>query len=226
MLFGISVLDIALCLIGKRPMSYTRLELDPSTPAHVRQVITSLENHYFSDVHTMLKLPRPDRRLTAGCNFTIAQILAAAISGLSVTLYAHSGGKGNRFQSLLVNYFPWNREPTSGVTPQRGAETIYSVFRNPLTHDLGLDLENKAKTPRVKVKRLASMNKATGLSEKQIILLESTNQRPSMSAAVTIRADATVLLVEALYWGTRCMVEALTRDRSRMATAESFLVKI
>ena len=165
-------------------------------------------------------------RLTAGCNFTIAQVLAAAISGLSVTLYAHSGGKGKRFQSLLVDYFPWSREPTGGVTPQQGAETIYSVFRNPLTHDLGLDLEKGAKTPQVKIKRLASKNKTTGLSERQITALEDTNQRPSMSATVVVRPDATVLLVEALYWGTRCMVEALTRDSSRMANAESFLAKI
>ncbi len=207
-------------------MPYKRLELDPSTPSRVRQVITSLENHYFSDVHTMLKLPRPDRRLSAGCNFTIAQVLAAAISGLSVTLYAHSGGKGKRFQSLLADYFPWDREPAGGVTPKRGAETIYSVFRNPLTHDLGLDLEKKAKTPQVKIKRLTSKNKTTGLSERQIAVLETTSQRPPMSAAVTVRADATVLLVEALYWGTRCMVETLTRDKSRMVAAESFLAKI
>lgn len=207
-------------------MPYKRLELDPATPTHVRQVISSLENHYFSDVHTMLKLPRPDRRLTAGCNFAIAQVLAAAISGLSVTLYTHSGGKGKRFQSLLVDYFPWSREPTSGVTPQGGAEIIYSVFRNPLTHDLGLDLEKKAKTPQVKIKRLASENTTAGLSERQIAALENTHQRPSMSGAVTLRTDATVLLVEALYWGTRCMVEALTRDKARMASAESFLARI
>ena len=207
-------------------MPYKRLRLDPSTPTHVRQVVTSLENHYFSDVHTMLKLPRLDRRLTAGCNFTIAQVLAAAISGLSVTVYAHSGGKGKRFQSLLVDYFPWSREPAGGVTPQWGAETIYSVFRNPLTHDLGLDLEKKAKTPQVKIKRLSSKNKTAGLSERQIAELEDTNRRPSISAAVTVRPDATVLLVEALYWGTRCMVEALTHDRSRMANAESFLATI
>ena len=207
-------------------MPYKPLELDPATPTRVKQVVASLENHYFADVHTMLKLPRPERKLTAGCNFTIAQVLAAAISGLSVTLYAHSGAKGKRFQSLLVDYFPWSREPASGVTPQRGAETIYSVFRNPLTHDLGLDLEKKPKTPQVKIKRLASKNKTTGLSERQIAALENTQQRPSMSAAVTVREDATVLLVEAVYWGTRCMVEALTRDKVRMATAESFLAKM
>lgn len=207
-------------------MPYKPLDIDPSTPTRVKQLIGSVENHYFSDIHTMLKLPRPERRLTAGCNFTIAQVLAAAISGLSVTLYAHSDGSGQRFKSLLVNYYPWNREPPSAVTPQRGAETVYGVFRNPLTHDLGLDLEKRAKTPQVKIKRLASKNKTTGLSERQITLLESTAHRPRMSAAVTIRPDATVLLVEALYWGTRCMVETITRDSARMATADAFLARI
>lgn len=206
-------------------MPYNSLNIDASTPTRVRQLISSVENHYFSDVHTMLKLPRPDRRLTAGCNFTIAQVLAAAISGLSVTLYAHSGGSGQCFKSLLLDYYPWNREPPSGVTPQRGAETIYGVFRNPLTHDLGLDLEKRAKTPQVKIKRIANKNKTTGLSERQIKLLESTIHRPSMSPAVAIRVDATVLLVEALYWGVRCMVEALARDGARMARAEAFLAR-
>jgi hypothetical protein len=207
-------------------MPYTPLTLDPSTPARVRGLIESIENHYFSDVHTMLKLPRPDRRLTAGCNFAIAQVLAAVVSGLSVTLYTHSGGSGQRFKSLLIDYFPWNREPTTAVTPQRAAETIYEVFRNPLTHDLGLDLAKKARTPQVKIKRLASKDKTTGLSERQLRALESTTARPTMSAAVTIRSDATVLLVEALYWGLRCTVEALTRDTARMVSAESFLARL
>lgn len=207
-------------------MPYTPLQIDAATPARVRRLITSIENHYLSDVHTMLKLPRPERRLTAGCNFTIAQVLAAVISGLSVTLYAHSGKSGQRFKSLLIDFYPWDREPPGAVTPQRGAKTIYEVFRNPLTHDLGLDLEKKAKTPQVKIKRLASKNKTTGLSEKQLRLLESTTSRPTMSAAVTIRSDATVLLVEALYWGVRCTVEALSRDKRHVATAESLLARI
>ena len=207
-------------------MAYQKLALDPATPPTVRRLVERLEGLFFGDVHTMLRLPIPNYRLNAGCNFAIAQVLAAAISGVSVTLYSHTGGKGHRFKSLLIDYYPWNREPASVITPQTGAETIYSIFRNPLTHDLGLDIEKKARTPTVKIKRLSTKNKTRGLPEKKIEQLESTMGRFNMSAALTIRSDATVLLVEALYWGIRSMVETISRDQTRMAAAETFLVRL
>jgi hypothetical protein len=200
--------------------------MDRATTHRLRGVIKGVENHYFSDVHTMLKLPHPRHRMPAGCNFAIAQVLAAAVSGISVTLYSHSGGTGVRFKRLLSHYYLWNREPASTVTPEQAAETIYSVFRNPLTHDLGLDLERKAHTPIVKIKRLATRNKTNGLPERSIEKLETTSDRIAMSATVTVRPDATVLLVEAFYWGVRCMVETLPRDSARMSAAEAFLARL
>src|SRR5262249_20998612 len=120
-------------------MAYKALDLDPKTPPRVKSLIRSLENHYFSDVHTMLRLPEPDHELLAGCNFSLAQVLAAAVSGLSVTLYSNTGGSGKRFKGLLEDFYPWSAEPKNAVSPVDGAEVIYSVIRNPLTHDLGLD---------------------------------------------------------------------------------------
>jgi hypothetical protein len=73
---------------------YNPLAIDGAAPARVKSLIRTLENHYFSDVHTMLRLPDPDQGLTAGCNFAIAQVLAAAVSGISVILYSHTGGSG------------------------------------------------------------------------------------------------------------------------------------
>jgi hypothetical protein len=60
--------------------------LDPQTPPHVKHVIKLLEQSYFNEVRTMLRLPQPD--LPAACNFAIAQVLAAVVSGISVTLYS------------------------------------------------------------------------------------------------------------------------------------------
>ena len=85
-------------------MAYRSLTLDPQTPARVKQLVRSLENHFFADVHTMLRLPEPGSQLTAGCNFAITQVLAAAVSGISVTLYSHTGGSGTRFKALLKDF--------------------------------------------------------------------------------------------------------------------------
>ena len=207
-------------------MTYRSLNIDPTAPATVQKLVKQLESHYLSDVHSMLRLPIPNYRILAGCNFAIAQVLLATISGVSTTLYSQSGEKGKRFKNLLVDYYPWKREPPSTIATTQVAETIYSVFRNPLTHDLGLDIEKKAKTPLVKLKRRATKNKTRGLLEKEIEALEQAVTRPNMSATVVVRPNATVLLVEALYWGVRIMIEELVADKARMKAADSFLASL
>jgi hypothetical protein len=204
-------------------LPYLALKLDPSTPPHVLKVVRQLEDHFFRDVHCMLRLPVPNYSLVAGCNFAIAQVLTAAISGISTTLCSHTGPTGRRFKDLLTDYYPWSREPVSPLTTSQRAEILYAIIRNPLTHDLGLDLAKKATTSAVKLKRLAKLN---GLSEKAIESLEATNRRVNMSGTVVVHSGATVVLVEALYWGVRCLVESLTKDAKRMADAETFLAKL
>jgi hypothetical protein len=205
---------------------YVMLSINPSTPPHALGVVRRLEDRFFRDVHCMLRLPIPNYRLVAGCNFAITQVLTAAVGGLSTTLYSHSGPKGQRFKGLLTDYYPWNREPPNSLSASQRAEIIYSIIRNPLTHDLGLDLEKKSNTQKVKLKRLTTKNKIRGLPEKTIESLETTDRRFTMSGTVVVRADATVVLVEALYWGIRCLVESLTHDAARMANAETFLAKL
>ena len=202
------------------------LQLDPKTPARVRQLVQSLEDHFFRDVHTMLRLPEPDRQLTAGCNFAITQVLAAVVSGVSVTLYSHTGGSGARFKALLKDFYPWSLESGNTVTPQYGADVIYSLIRNPLTHDLGLDLEKKRKTQKVVIKRLTTDQGQKWLPENVIERLEGPMRLVTMSPTVTIGSARTVLLVEAFYWGVRKMVENLSHDGSRMLTAKAFLASI
>ena len=87
-------------------MSYRPLTLDPKTPRRVKQLVQSVEDHFFRDVHTMLRLPEPDHQLIAGCNFAITQVLAAAVSGISVTLYSHTGGGGEAVQGLVEGFLP------------------------------------------------------------------------------------------------------------------------
>lgn len=205
-------------------MSYKSLKIVSTTPARVKNLVRSLENHYFSDVHVMLRLPLPDQQLNAGCNFAIAQVLAAAVSGISVTLYRQTGGSGARFKELLKAHYPWSWEPGNAVLPDQGAKVLYSLIRNPLTHDLGLDLQNRKKGQKVLLKRLAL--KGSGLPEEFIERLESKIRPNPMSPTVSITGGSTVVLVEALYWGVRQMIEDLTHDTACMKDAEKFLSSI
>lgn len=207
-------------------MSYQPLVIRTSTPTRIKQLLKSVEDHYFRDVHTMLRLPEPDLNLLAACNFAITQVLAATVSGISVTLYSHTGGAGRRFRSLMEGFYPWSSEPGNAVTPQAGAEVIYSVIRNPLTHDLGLDLPNHRQGQKIKIKRLAMHNKSRGVSDGFIEQLEGPVRPTPMSPTVTVRPGETVVLVEAFYWGIRKMIENLCLDQSRMQAADKFLASL
>ena len=76
------------------------------------------------------------------------------------------------------------------------------------------------------IKRLATDNKRKGLPEYFIEQLESPDRPNPMSPTVRVLSGKTVVLVEAFYWGVRQMVEQLSRDASRMQSAETFLGSI
>lgn len=205
-------------------MAYQPMVLDPSTPATVTRLVGLLERVSFRDVHTILRLPMAASTLGAACNFAIAHVLLATIGGISTTMYRSGKTDGERFKSLLRDHYPWNREPTHDVTPAEAARMIYEVFRNPLTHNLGLDLFGKSQGAKLVVKRLRSGSDGDGMSEQWIERLEAGPGRPRMSSTVTVRPDgARVLLVEALYWGVRRMVESMAREAHLMKKAENFL---
>lgn len=123
-------------------MAYQPLKLDPGSPPQVTKLIRLNVESYFRDVHTMLRLLLPDNDLLAGCNFAVTQILASVVGGVSATLYGEKGHKGRLFKEVLRKSYPWPLEVANTVKPGRGAEIIYTLFRNPLTHKLGLDPPN------------------------------------------------------------------------------------
>jgi len=207
-------------------MAYRRLDIDTSAPESVRGLIKHIEDLSFSDVHSMLRLPISNYGITAGCNFAITHVLMSIIGGVSTTLYKQEGKVGTRFKCVLEDYYPWDLEP-SGILPKKDAAcAINEVFRNPLTHNLGIDVKKKSKGLIVKVKRLKTQSRGgrnRGLTEKQIENLEVSKTRPNMPATVTKTSQETVLLVEGLYWGIRRMIERLSADRRRMFDADAFL---
>ena len=208
-------------------MTYQAIKIDPQTPVRVKNLLKHVDLS-FSDVHSMLRLPITNYGISAGCNFAITHVLMSVIGGVSTTLYKQNGHVGTRFIGVLEDYFPWELEP-KGILPKNdAAKTIYNIFRNPLTHDLGLDVKQHSKGLAVKVKRLKTASqggKDRGLTERQIELLEAGNTRPKMSATVTATAQKKVLLVEGLYWGVRIMIERLTADNKRVSAADNFLAK-
>ena len=207
-------------------MSYRALELLPKPSPRVEELVRRLEDHFFRDIHAMLRLPAPSLEITAGCNFAIAQVLAAVVSGISVTLYAQSGSKGSRFMNLLVEYYPWSEEPIPERNDAEHARMIYKLFRNPLTHDLGLDLESKMRTRKVVIKRLTTADDKAGRTERGVEGLESNNRPSGLSPVLSLEGDRVVLLVDALYWGVRKMLVELCADTSRVAEAERFLASM
>lgn len=206
-------------------MAYRNLQI-AAGPPHCQRLARHIEDHYLRDVPAMFRLPIPNYGITAGCNFAIAQTLLAVISGLSVTSYHGATGSGDRFKGLLVDHYPWQLEPRSAIVDSAAAEQIYEVFRNPLTHDLGLDTEKKADTAIVKAKRYTRLNGLRGLTEREIERREDSTVRPSISGTVIKDAASTVLLLDALYWATRVMIEDMLQSPAVTTIAEAYLASL
>jgi hypothetical protein len=210
-------------------MAYQRLELSVATPNSVRSfIVEHIENLSFVDIHTILRLPLPEYGLSAGCNFAIAHILMAVVSGISTTLFEPEvkDQRGRLFQDVLIDFFPWDAEPEDILPREIVAKILYQEFRNPLTHSLGYSTQRYRVSEddiQYKVKRLASSDKQRGPDATWIEHLERSTERPKMSATLVVREDAKVLLVEGLYWGIRRLVERLTSDDERMKRVDNYL---
>jgi hypothetical protein len=205
-------------------MAYKPLTLDKNTPRFVRKLILQVERWSFRSVHILLRLPLKNYNLNETCDFAIAQVLMPVIGGISATLYEPTWRDNARFKGVLKDYYPWNQEP-AGVDSDKTSTAVYEVFRNPLTHDLGLDVANKRKGAKIILKRLGMGTE--GLSESFIEKQLEGHHRPKgISAILTISSDRQTLLLEALYWGVRRMIENISADKQRMQAAENFLANL
>jgi hypothetical protein len=146
---------------------------------------------------------------SAGCNFPAATFLLDLINGISTALYSGPGRSGERFKTVLETYYPWDMEPSGGVSAKVGSDALYKVFRNPLVHALGLG------------KGRVAIAKSNGLPEDLLENLERSPTRPVVdSAEATMKVvqaeNRTDLLVDGLYLGVRVMVRRLTDDAALM----------
>jgi hypothetical protein len=216
-------------------MAFNPIALPAGTPEIVRNVIRGAVEPYLSDVHAMLMLPLDGSLPHVGCNMAIAQVLFAAISGVSAVLYSTEGYSGEVFQDYLTSFYPWDAEPTreNPVSGAEAARILYEDYRNPLTHAAGTPVFSVDRGQRRRhqpnpytlvVNRVAFSDRAhRGLLEEQILSLESEPVRPGW-LPVTIAADSSsrILTVEALYWGFRASVQRLCGDATKMKAAAEF----
>ena len=189
---------------------YQPLKTSPDVTPNVKRLVQHLDM-LLGDVHSMMRLPLQDEGLTHGCNFAAAVVLLELIGGVSATLFQGSGGSGQRYKDLLRGYYPWDAE--GETKPGGAARELYKFWRNPLAHELGISGKK------------GGIGKGGGLPEELVEKLELSPTPPSRTLQIIPTEDMMHLSVEALYWGTRTMVQRLLNDAKMLKKAEGYLKK-
>jgi len=200
-----------------RPLTTTR------APKSIRDFVATHVDMQFADVHAMLRLPLTDDGLNAGCNFACVSTLCGLIAGASTIFYSQTGSNGDRFKGVLNDYYPWRMQPIGGVSQPEAVAALYSDYRNPLAHAWAVSTKEVGRYPNKRIimdgnARVLGVVKQA-LTEQAIAALETSSGRaPAWLTPVVVRnsAGGLDLYPHSLYWGTRRMVEKLTRDRARM----------
>jgi hypothetical protein len=131
---------------GQIAMAYHELSLPPTLPADLMELVRKQLEPQLTDIHAMLRLPiQGDPGLQGGCNLAIAQVLLSIVGGASVTLYepgalTRRGDRTRLFKAILTNHYPWQDEShiSGALLRADAADKLYDLFRNPLTHSLGV----------------------------------------------------------------------------------------
>jgi hypothetical protein len=198
---------------------YRPLNVHPGAPERVKRFVAEHVDMQFHDVHCMLRLPMPRYRLRSGCNFAAGTCLLGLIAGASIMLYepdefGRRGNRGGLFREVLKSY-PWLEEG-SAMDPEVAIDKLWEMYRNPFAHSLGVPHPGPELFKVIKFRE--------GLSERQVEALERPGPRPDWLPPTMIQQENSIKLhVDALYWGTRRMVEELTADPDRMERTDELL---
>jgi len=190
---------------------YQPLKINPATPARARRLVQHLDT-LLKDVHAMFRLPLQEEGLTSGCNYAGAVFLIEIIGGISTTLFRGTGGSGEKFKTVVRDYYPWDLEGRSDRA--QAAKELYIFFRNPLAHALGMG------------DKKGGIGKQ-GFPEDQLEKFELSTSPPLNPTLQSIPAEDTLhLSVDSLYWGIRVMITRLTDDSVMMTKTEAYLSKV
>lgn len=190
-------------------------------------VLALVEEHLsmqFADVRSMLRLPLPEQGIDdpeyGGCNFAVAAVLCNLISGISVTIFMPTNptqrnrkgekmwiGPGKAFKQLIKNRYLW--EP--GDNPTDGANALYYLFRNPLTHALAVHGKSSYQ---IRVKK-------NSLHNEQIKQIEESPIRPNwLSPGLSGSGKQWTLDSRGFYRDVFHMFWNLAKDNKQMTEAE------
>jgi hypothetical protein len=205
------------------PPHYNLLRIHEDTPSEVQMFIRSHLDFMFSDAYNMLRFPIPDRGLFGDGNWAAANHLLSLISGISRVLYFprdEDTKTGPLFKHVLEQFYPWDKEPDGGVKGKDGAYFLYEVFRNPLSHVLGLG--NERKFNGIRQCKIEKYSRAA----KELKRLELEGHQLTIPTPTLVRNGKVITLsILSLYWGTRQLVLRLTGDPVSMKWAVKFLPK-
>ena len=185
-------------------------------------VFTFVRDHLsmqFGDVRAMLRLPLRKSGIEYGCNFAVTATLCNLVSGISVTMFKPSNftrmdkGKkkwiysGAAFKQLLKNHYPW--EP--GENPTDGAKALYDLFRNPLSHALGVHSKSSYQ---IHIKK-------NPLQNRQIEQIEKSPVRPHwLSPGISGSGTKWEVVAEGFYRDVFHMFWNLVKDSQQVTDAE------
>jgi hypothetical protein len=212
-------------------MAYTKIVIPDHIGPSVRWVVREALDPRLSDVHSLLRMPLPELGITATGHFTIADTLFECIEGVSAVLFPRTGNTSETFlECMKCHYGVEGNEPTGALPTEKVATELLFTFRNPMQHCLGLALRTPDKQgirePLVMQHELLVFRETFSLAEPEIESLErglwpARLHRPTLQ----MHGRNTMLLsVEALYVGTRRLIESVLADLHAMVHAEEFLL--
>jgi hypothetical protein len=212
-------------------MAYTEVTVPDHVGPCVRWVVREALDPRLSDVHALLRLPLPELGIRTAGHFTIVTALFECIEGVSAVLFPRTGNSGEAFlECMQRHYRVEGNEPSGALPTDKVATELLFTFRNPMQHCLGLALKppdrQGIREPLVMQHELLVFREAFSLSEAEIEALE----RPTWPTRLRLPTlqmhvpDTMFLCVEALYVGTRRLIQSVLADVRAMVHAEEYLL--
>lgn len=212
-------------------MTYVTLTLPKTLPHNVAMFIRHRVEAYLFDARQLLSTAFPEAHPRAQIQRPIALTLLATIAGVSRVLHSRKNAKGGDetfdsvlFPGFVADYYPFDIDPPKDVTPDVAAKILYSAFRCPLVHSLNTDgpdsmPTNIARSPEF-ITKIGRALRGNSDAERDVEALERCETKPYSEPWLVVRPDATVLWLDALYWGVRKMIERWALDAEQVKLAD------
>lgn len=201
-------------------MAYVPLTLPDDLPTGVHRVIRGTTERFLEDIHWMLATAHPERGPKHQFQRPSAVALLAIVAGISRLPFKDDRQSGKRFKDCLNRFFPWDVDPPDGVSPIEAAEILYSVFRNPLVHQLGIDFDRSYAV------KIGAILAGSENAEKSIEEMERSAAKPHTKPCLVVSDNKRVLWVNPFYWGVRRLIERWAADSALVRQTEERISSI